>query len=625
MKRVICFVGELNIDFQADLTKSLVAYFSDSGHEITFMVNFDTNSVNAMYGDIEKKIMFIPSLDEYDGIIICPDTFAIAGMDEELSDYLHKNAKCPVVSVRARDERFYSVTLGDYPAICDMVEHFIVHHGLTRICFMTGRMDLEDAHRRLKAYRDTMAKHNLEVTEKMIFKGDYWREKGEEAVSWFIDDALDMPQAIICSNDYMAISVCNALTARGLRIPEDICVSGFDDIDEVSYHLPPVTSIRSSPEAISKTVLETFENIWNGKEQDKSVYLPLEPKYRNSCGCCKELDYSIFKKLYLQKEELLSALNFSPYLGLDFESADNLDDLMYSVHHMLTSKNYGRPDDFGTMYFCFCDDEERQENTAEMSISFTDNMILKYIINSEGVQRCSDKFYRSEILPARYKKKNVPVYILVLHCKDYCYGYIAIQNNDISRFNHLIKTLLFSLGNSLDRIRMFSENQTVKDLREQSYIDEMTQIPNRRSMERFIRKLYEKLERINQPFCIMSIDMDGLKYINDTFGHIEGDSAISCTARILDALKPEYGLVARTGGDEFVALFPSDRFSDASEYIEKIDAAVTNYNADSGKPYELSVSIGYEYCRKGMDMLACMHQADKRMYEAKKAKKKNRQ
>lgn len=624
MKKVICFVGELNVDFQAELTKSLAAYFGESGHEITFFVNFDTNSVNAMYGDIEKKIMHIPSLNDYDGVIICPDTFAIAGMDEELSDFLEKNAVCPVISVRVRNEHFYNVLLGDYPAVCEMVEHFIVHHGLTRICFMTGRMDLEDAHVRLKAYRDTMAKHGIEVTDKMIFEGDYWREKGEEAVSWFIDDSDEMPQAIVCSNDYMAISVCNALTARKIRIPEDVCVSGLDDIEEISYHLPPITSIRSSPDTIAKKILESFENIWAGNDREKDISIPLEPQYRNSCGCKTGIDYTSFQKLYLEKEEYLSALNFSPYLGLDFESADNIEDLMYSVHHMLTSKNYGSPDDFGTMYFCFCDNDERQENAAEMSISFTESIILEAVISADGVQKCSEKFYRNEILPARYRKSGIPLYILVLHCKDYCYGYIAVQNNDISRFNHLLKTLLFALGNSLDRIRMFSENQLVQDLREQSYIDEMTQIPNRRSMERFIRKLYERLERTEQPFCIMSIDMDGLKYINDTFGHMEGDSAISCTAKVLDALKPDLGLAARTGGDEFVALFPSDNYDDALFYIESINKAIEQYNNVSGKPYELSVSIGYEYCHKGMDMLGCMHQADKRMYESKKAKKKNR-
>ena len=621
MARLLCFIGEISLDFQSELTEALSRIAKQNGHEVIFCVNFDTTGVNPMYGIIEKKIIYLPDINSFDGIIFCHDTYAIHDMEYELSEYVHKNTDVPVVSARVIDRNAYTVLFNDYPAMCNIVEHFIVDHKFTRICFMTGRMELDDAHRRLDAYRDTMAKHNIKITDGMVFYGDYWRNRGDEALDYFLKNNKEMPQAIVCSNDYMALSICNALTNRNLSVGEDICVSGLDDIEEARYHLPPLTTLCGSTESLGKAVIDTFINIWNGQTPEKLIYLPLETVIRNSCGCKTEVDYTTFSKLYQNKEDILAALHFSPYLTLDFDSADSFADLIYSIHLMLVNKTYGSPDDFGTMYICLCDESERQDNMVEMAPNFTENMILSAIITRGRVEVCEERYKRKDILPEKYMAKKTQTYIFSLHCKDVCYGYVVLKINDIKKINHLIKALMFSIGNALDRIRMFSENKTIQQLKEQSYIDELTRISNRRFMEHFIHKLYERLQRTGEAFCVMSIDLDRLKYINDTFGHLEGDNAIKGIAKILDEIKPQHGMAARTGGDEFMLLFPSEKEQEAERYVERIYYLIRKYNKSSDKPYELSASIGFEYCREGMDLLVCMHEADKKMYAIKQAKK----
>ena len=625
MARILCFVGELTVDFQAGLMKALSALAVVRGHEMVYCINFDINYLNAMHGECEKKIIHLPDFSVYDGIIVCMDTFGIDGMAEELAAYVDQNATCPVVSVRVQDERFYNVLLDDAPAIEDMVEHFITDHGMTRICFMTGRMELVDAHRRLDAYMRVMERHNLPVTEGMYFYGDYWRLKGEEAVEWFLSQNEELPEAIVCSNDYMAIAVCNALSARNIRVPQDIAVSGFDGIEEACYHMPPITTIIASADAIAKSTLDLLEDIWAGKPREKEVWLPLEIKYRNSCGCNQEIDFQSFRKLYESKEVYLSALHFCPYINLDFDAADSISELFYSVHTMLSGNTYGVPVGFGTMYFCFCDETERQDNIVEMASNFTEHMLVAAVITKDSVLQPNIRFERKELLPKEYRDPTKQSYVFLLHCKEFCYGYIVLQDDQISSMENLIKTLVFSIGNALDRIRIFSENQNIQALKEQAYIDALTGIPNRRYMEHFIRKLYERLQRTNQLFCIMSIDMDGLKYINDNFGHLDGDWAIITFAKLLDNLKPENGLAARIGGDEFTMLFPSDNEADAIQFRKRLLKEVEVCNQQCGRPYQLSVSIGYEYCKRDMDMLLCMHNADKKMYEEKKCKKQEKE
>lgn len=629
MARFLCFIGEITVDFQNNLINDLSHICKEKGHEIVFCINFDVSYWNVIYGTYEKKSMFIPDVTQYDGIITCPDTYALDNMDKELSVYLRKYAKCPVVSVRVYDPNLYNILLDDYPAMCNMVEHFITVHGMTRICFMTGRMELKDAQDRLKAYRDTMAKYNIPVNdETMIFYGDYWRDKGNDAVNFFLEKNKTMPEAIVCSNDYMAISVCNALADRNIQVPDEISVSGLDDVEETRYHIPQLSSISAPTDKIAKNAIDLFEKVLAGETPDQITKIPLELQIRNSCQCHKRIDWKPLQlslsKLLNIKELYRSSLYFSPYLNLDFEDAENLDALFYSVFRIQNEKSYGTPSDLGEIYVCLFDDSESQNGHEEKNV-FPDKVILKAIISKQlAVKNYDMQFDRADVVPKQFRKVGVPLFVFLLHCKDKCYGYLAIYDDNINTSQELLKTLVFSFGTALERISMYEENQQMQHFREQSYIDELTGISNRRSMERSIRKLYERLERTGESFCIMSVDMDGLKYINDNYGHMEGDEAIKALASILASNLPQYGVASRSGGDEFTVLFPSENEEDAVNYIASVKNSINEFNASAGKVYELSASEGYEYCREGMNLLTCIHSADQKMYAIKSTKKNAR-
>ena len=101
---------------------------------------------------------------------------------------------------------------------------------------MKGRADLKDARERLDGYMDVMNRYGLPVTEHMLFQGNYWRDRGNQAVEWFLSGP-EKPEAIICANDFMAISVLMALKERNIRVPEDIALAGFDDIEGVEEEM----------------------------------------------------------------------------------------------------------------------------------------------------------------------------------------------------------------------------------------------------------------------------------------------------------------------------------------------------------------------------------------------------
>ena len=122
----------------------------------------------------------------------------------------------------------------------------------------------------------------------------------------------------------------------------------------------------------------------------------------------------------------------------------------------------------------------------------------------------------------------------------------------------------------------------------------------------------------------MSLDMDGLKMINDTYGHIEGDNALKALGEILKKVSDDNISAARTGGDEFMLCISAGDEEIPCHIQADILSLVDAYNQTSRKPYLLSVSIGYaQFTEKG-GIIGCMQQADQKMYADKSTKKNTR-
>lgn len=125
-----------------------------------------------------------------------------------------------------------------------------------------------------------------------------------------------------------------------------------------------------------------------------------------------------------------------------------------------------------------------------------------------------------------------------------------------------------------------------------------------------------------QEFGLISIDLDGFKQINDTYGHQEGDEALKIAVHILKEGVKKRGKVARIGGDEFLVIIENVKGSNMEHVIKDIDRAVKRYNDQHIKPYQLKWSIGYEiYNGQYAQIEELLSYIDERMYLEKRSKK----
>ena len=170
-----------------------------------------------------------------------------------------------------------------------------------------------------------------------------------------------------------------------------------------------------------------------------------------------------------------------------------------------------------------------------------------------------------------------------------------------------------------------SELEKANDrLRSLSITDVLTGLNNRRGFMILATGLLKFARRAAYSVCLLYIDLDSLKYINDTFGHAAGDTAITHFARILTETFRDSDVIGRLGGDEFVILIIDATESDLVSMQTRLQSSVDAHNLQSERGYALSLSLGV--IRVDPDstitMEELLYEADAAMYQHKKNRKR---
>ncbi len=617
-KRIGLFIGTVITEYLSKIASSMSEKLGDK-YQLEIYSNIVGSGDRFFHKTWEDSVVNIPDISTFDALFVCPDSLNQDGLYDDLVARIEAEAHCPVVALRCRDERFYSILIDDAGAMRTVIEHMIDVHHKKNICFMTGRMDLEDARIRLGSYYQTMDDHGLDVDDHMVFEGDYWRLKGEEAVDWFFAGE-NKPEAIVCANDYMAISVANALIKRGCRIPEDVAVTGFDDLDEAKMYEPRIASMNMAVPDMCDMAINVMERLFAGEKVDRDTYVSVTPAFEGSCGCPHINDSNLCKKLYSKCAYLDNAIVQTTYMNSDFDNGISVDELLMTAFRF----SYNFPYEY--IYFCQCVEQDTEDDyvfNPEYFCKLSDRMILRGIMSHDesSCEMFNEEFDRKLIIPDRLREDGLPLYVIPIKCKSKSQGYFVVKTRKPEELERFFMVWLQSFSAGLDRIDRLARNKEYLKFREESRHDHLTGLYNRREMESILHR--RRTGKVFNEFYIMGLDLDGLKYINDTFGHYEGDNALRAMADILKEICAEDETVkaARTGGDEFTVCIIGNQDSVPEAIKQKIRERIRLYNETQDKKYELSASMGYARFNRSAGITQCIIEADKYMYEEKQSKK----
>ena len=618
-------MNELVQDFQQEFGKSFSSLANKNGFDVFIYTSY--GSYSCPYGrnllsEIGKKnIIHLPDFSVFDAVIALPNTFDIYGMDTEFYDILRKEASCPVFCLQSGAPDFYTITIDNKNTMKELTNHFINHHGFRKIYYMSGPFTSKDSPDRLEGYNEAMREAGIEILPHYVYEGNYWFNRGKKAMDHFLNGTEDYPEAIICANDYMAISICDELRSRGKNVPGDVAVTGFDGIPAGAEYTPSLTTVTVEPERYALKLFELMNKAINGEEIPKVTALSDRILYRASCGCGEQIVAADHIRTLKKLTSTESLLREAGRITADYQNDYNLDNAL-SVADF-----YFHTLDCDKGYLCLCREADSRIERIEQNKVFTDRMLFMqtmYIDRNRNADKFNLEFDRKSILPEEILDTGEAcTYIIYpLHFKSKEYGYLTLMISHDQWPNSLTATYINALSNAIENSYFDKLFTSLSEAKKMSQTDPLTQLNNRRGFEEALSALLT--EGINgRIISIVSIDMDGLKMINDTYGHADGDTAITSLAKILSGIINENEFCARFGGDEFMAVLVSDSGSRKDEFRKEFFARLEEESDRLNKPYRLGASVGICDIEVGTtdNVITCMQIADQRMYEEKRRHK----
>jgi hypothetical protein len=163
-----------------------------------------------------------------------------------------------------------------------MVEHLAQGHGKKRIAYISGPKASVEAEERLAAYQEGLRSARLSYDPSFVYIGNFWYDGGEAAVREFLDARKIPFDAIVAANDYMALGALRELGRRGVKVPEDVAIVGYDDILEAECENPPLSTVR---QPLTLQADEAFKLLLGLDARKERPALETKLVLRRSCGC----------------------------------------------------------------------------------------------------------------------------------------------------------------------------------------------------------------------------------------------------------------------------------------------------------------------------------------------------
>ncbi|MBR3508494.1 MAG: GGDEF domain-containing protein [Lachnospiraceae bacterium] len=587
----------------------------------------------------EGNIFELANFDALDGVIL--DYSTLTGdpgdkMLKRLRERLANYPDLPKCILEVPLEGLHLIENDNEAVLREMCRHVIEVHGCKNICILTGNQGFEVAEKRLAIFLDEIGKHGLEVTPEHVVYGDFWYFGGDALARKIASGEISRPDAVICASDCMAIGLMDRLAKYHIKVPGDIVVIGFDATDEGAVNPTPLSSFDPGD---VKMGADAVDYLRSQIEPEKEI-IPMEGNVMQSfhpgasCGCQTDPSYAMKR---FRDALYVSSFN---HADEDYMNKFSLGTLMesYALESFTASKsseeclqnifNYANLlSPFRNFYLCLKENWLDIEDT--MMHGYPEEMKI-YVANSavEEGSYCGEanavSFPTSIMLPKLEEDREEAhaFYFSPVHFNGILLGFAVLQRELVEHpaLHTIYRNWLRYVNNALEMIRSKERLQTL------SVRDEMTGAYNRRGMYEIFRDMLAKAKQGDSLFASV-IDMDGLKYVNDTFGHGEGDLGIKTVCQVLFSIAKENEIIVRSGGDEFFLIGIGSYTKDAEAIrANEFTQAMAKWSERLEKPYNVSASIGcvvFEDCHK-VSLDNALSEADERMYHYKLRHRRHR-
>jgi len=459
-KRIAILTGQADEEFQSRFIKGFLTRAYENDQDVCVFSMYLKYQDSVEREAAEANIYQLAYWESFDGVAIMKDVIQTPGTNDELEKYLKENYKGEVLTIDIPSDYFESVITDGHQPTHLVVSHLIKEHGYKKIAFLSGKKWHEHSKQRMIGFLDAMKEHHLDVPSDWIIYGDFWYTSGELCADALINSKEGLPEAVACANDCMAIGLCEAFEKRGIHVPEDIAVVGFDSREEG----------RTSPKPITSSILPAYENgmyasdYFRAKFENKPV-----PPYENksglfvgeSCGCMAPANKEDFYRDYLRKdwgteisEEGFDSVFNSMSLNLMNETTlSGYLNTVYSYVYQLKAEEF---------HLCLCDLWKNMETMNGLRVSnsgYPKKMIHAISYGREAQSNLiglENTFNTSEMLPGLSAESAEPkaYFFTPFYYENICFGYSVISyGNRHQSYDATYRRWMREIATGLESVR----------------------------------------------------------------------------------------------------------------------------------------------------------------------------
>lgn len=578
--------------------------------------------------ELESHIFDLICVERFDAVVILVETFKGRNRFDALIARANA-AGTPVIAVDRELPGCVNVMFDYREAFRQVMEHMVADHGYRRINFMNGRKDDVYSDERLEVYREVLEEHGIAYDARRVYYGQFWEKPTHQEMERMLQEWEELPEAIVCANDAMAIAVNDFLKKKGYRVPEDVATTGFDGLKLGEYCSPRITT---GVHDVRELIGQVYDCVWNmgrAKEQ-KNFYVPGKISIGCSCGCDGLKPYQVGTEMVRMRDELhresefLNSMNeMIPVLTYDTTFEDAINAVFERVKPVYYDKiwlcsNLAEEEETGV----YQQKQDRWEQLGNSSKTiYSDKLWWIYSDRSENTVQMAEenRVNREDLIPHLPEVLDMYSAVLVtaMHLSEETTGYMAMACDMkkfwVSAYSAFITSFRYIIELKKEQAKVLHAYMS----------DPLTGLYNRLGFFECMKHLLKQHTEGN--LALISMDLDGLKYINDTFGHAVGDEAIGTFGRMIRE-SATGRLSTRIGGDEFlVTVFDVQAQQIAEGIAQKLRDQLVSYNKDAHRLYVLEASIGiYTDCIQEHSIDFFMKKADALMYRNKQQHKNRR-
>ena len=434
-KRIALFAGQAEETYQSDFISGFLKTGFAADMDICVFSMYRKYQDTPERESGESNIFSLMNPERFDGAVILKDSIQTENAAQKLEERLKSVFDKPIIVIEKESDLFPSLCTDCYSAEYELISHLIEVHGCRRIAFVGGKKWHKHSKERLRAFEDAMRDHGLQVTEDDLLTGDFWYRSGEQCAEQILSRQGARPDAVACANDQMAIGLCKAFAAHGVRVPEDIAVVGYDSTFEGQTSPSTLTSALIPAREFGEFAFCYLQSQMEGTVPGT---FKLKPSLLigESCGCGgKDMPMHRIRRrnwgTAISEDSYTSVFNMMDENLLCQPSMQDFLNTVYSYVYQLRS--------IEEFHLCIGSDWQHMEAGSQLTNDGYPVRMLHAIRYSgdhkNNLAKLEEQFPSADMLPELYEERDEPraYFFTPVFFEDACFGYAAVSYGDIPR------------------------------------------------------------------------------------------------------------------------------------------------------------------------------------------------